>query len=304
MSLIDQFQWDASSHGWDDYGTEALLTGGVSFWTDAQAQMSDSSTYILAEQYTNFENYEYNYFHNSAPQEVWYTPYSFEQTLLQFNSGQDRWGYTGDYNAGGAADPSSVDDNLQLPPCVKNYLQQQFPEINLDNVHIHNGSMVTRVASLFATVGEEGIGGMTVGNDIYLPPGATDGDFDPNTNKGVSSLAHEITHVRQYQQAGGVVNFLTQYFTAYANNVKTQMGDTTQKIEDALNTLNDGSFDTYAMKTIAIKQLVDAINEVKNRVDLKKAYQDIPYEQEARQMENAIFADLNDRFPNGFHCTN
>jgi hypothetical protein len=57
---------------------------------------------------------------------------------------------------------------------------------------------------------------ITIGNDVYF-----DGGYDPYSINGISRIAHELAHARQWQRGGA--GFLENYFGSYFRNRRRGM---------------------------------------------------------------------------------
>jgi len=99
-------------------------------------------------------------------------------------------------------DPSGL---FPLSQCAKDKLAPFFPGLNLDNVDIQYGipGYVPGSPS-----------GYTLGNTIYLDPSA----HDEGSARGLGLIGHELVHVQQYQDAGGVPGMGAQYISDYLGN--------------------------------------------------------------------------------------
>jgi RHS repeat-associated protein len=74
-----------------------------------------------------------------------------------------------------------------IPDCVKRILSPYFPGLNLDDVDLHKNVPLW-----------PGVNGGTWGSDVFLGIG----DYDPNSIQGIGLIAHEVTHVQQFQTFG------------------------------------------------------------------------------------------------------
>jgi RHS repeat-associated protein len=74
-----------------------------------------------------------------------------------------------------------------IPDCIKKILSPYFPGLNLDTVDLHKNVPLW-----------PGVRGGTLGNDVFIAIG----EYDPNTIQGIGLIAHEVTHVQQFQTFG------------------------------------------------------------------------------------------------------
>jgi RHS repeat-associated protein len=85
----------------------------------------------------------------------------------------------------------------KLPPCATNFLGQyrELHNVDIDKVNMYPGSLPSADIT--------GILAMTIGNNIFFAPGKYNLTYD-----GIALIAHELYHVKQYNDVGGVGNFL------------------------------------------------------------------------------------------------
>jgi hypothetical protein len=88
--------------------------------------------------------------------------------------------------------------------------------IDLSNVRIVDGSGNNPAAAAAFRNGNPAI---TIGNTVYVKPGTYSADFS-KTAKGVELLAHEFTHVDQYQDLG-----FGSFGAKYARDLASVGGD-------------------------------------------------------------------------------
>jgi RHS repeat-associated protein len=116
---------------------------------------------------------------------------------------RDPIGFTGgDTNLYGYtfADPVNFIDPSGLDPltrCQKLRLKKYFPVISLDEVAVHPDSTTT----------PKGFDAITLNHDIHFAPGAYD---TIDTADSLELLAHELTHVQQFETEGAGI-FLIKY---------------------------------------------------------------------------------------------
>ncbi len=184
---------------------------------------------------------------------------------------------------GGGGDPGGGGESQQkgekLPDCAKRYFKQHFPDLNLDNIVVHPDG-IPAIVQLFNTV-PGGVGGFTFGNDIYFPRGA----YDPSTADGFASLGHEVAHVDQFRRLG-TAGFAAQYINGYVENIRKQLPQVPPPPSPPMQ------FDIFG--DVAIRYFNDLrkwFNDVRDTnpsVDLGKAYENIPLEQEAQSFEKKL----------------
>ena len=100
----------------------------------------------------------------------------------------------------------------ETPECLRVWLEQVFPGIDLDRVHFHEGfppAIKPANPEAIALPGIHDAGSI----HVYFRPGL----FDPCTCDGLTLIGHEMTHVRQYMDhangygAGFVRGFMLVY---------------------------------------------------------------------------------------------
>ena len=74
-----------------------------------------------------------------------------------------------------------------VPDCVKKLLSPYFPRLNWDLVEVHNTVPLG-----------PGTHGFTWNSDVFITPS----EYNPQTTVGISLIAHELTHVQQFQGRG------------------------------------------------------------------------------------------------------
>lgn len=117
----------------------------------------------------------------------------------------------GDIGGGDIGGGGGGDNTQKIPDCAKEFFASLFPELNLNDVVIHDG---LPEATKLNTIG--GVGAITIGNHIYFPKGVFNLNYLKN-NKGFAILGHELVHVRQYN-ALGVGGFVKRYVAEYVFN--------------------------------------------------------------------------------------
>ncbi len=130
-----------------------------------------------------------------------------------------------------------------LSDCLKRNLAQFF-KFDLNDVSIHHyipaGPRWWRDPD-----------GYTMGYDVYFRKGK----YDPSDlNKGLRLIVHELVHVEQFQQAGGMLAFARQYKALYDANRKKGMND-----EDAYRNI---PFEGAAEKRAG--EIINAISGMNN----------------------------------------
>jgi len=111
---------------------------------------------------------------------------------------------------------SSFDPNAlppTLPPCCLKVLARPgwYDAALLRAVRIQPANLFVRAISSPRVAGTE-IAATTIGHTIYF----RDPDyFDPHSPAGLALLAHEIRHIEQYREQGGVVRFSINYVLEY-----------------------------------------------------------------------------------------
>ncbi|MGB8329016.1 MAG: RHS repeat-associated core domain-containing protein [Polyangiales bacterium] len=99
-------------------------------------------------------------------------------------------------------DPSGL---FPLSQCAKDKLAPFFPGLSLGDVDIQYGIP-------WYVPGDPA--GFTLGNTIYLDPNA----HDESSARGLGLIGHELVHVQQYQDAGGIAGMGVQYIGDYLEN--------------------------------------------------------------------------------------
>jgi hypothetical protein len=91
-----------------------------------------------------------------------------------------------------------------VPDCMKKILAPYFPRLDWNKVNLHKDVLLG-----------PNVHGRTWDRDIYIAPG----DYNPNSIRGISLLAHELTHAQQFQDMGTdgvlewyVLSYLTNYY--------------------------------------------------------------------------------------------
>lgn len=100
---------------------------------------------------------------------------------------------------------------------IETFLRDHFQNenFNLPPIVVHSGrcaDWMTRTFNLLA---------ITFGRRIFVAPGQIERDPDGRLTVPAPLLAHEATHVFQYQQAG-LLRFLVSYSREYAKGLKVQ----------------------------------------------------------------------------------
>jgi len=103
------------------------------------------------------------------------------------------------YTFGDPVNLIDPDGMRPLTQCVQQSLSKFFPDIDLSKVDVRENTKWLSRRFL----------AMTVGNTIYFRGAAP--DTGTVTLGGMGTIAHELTHVEQYQDEGGVFWFLDRY---------------------------------------------------------------------------------------------
>lgn len=102
---------------------------------------------------------------------------------------------------------------LTLPACCIKVLGRPgwYDPALLTSVRLRPATLFVRTISSPRVAGTE-VTATTIGSTIYFrePKG-----FDPHSPAGLALLAHELRHVEQYQERGGVVRFSIDYVLEY-----------------------------------------------------------------------------------------
>ncbi|MFQ5342893.1 MAG: DUF4157 domain-containing protein [Anaerolineae bacterium] len=111
---------------------------------------------------------------------------------------------------------SSFDPNAlppTLPECCLKVLARPgwYDAALLRAVRIQPANLFVRAISSPRVAGME-IAATTIGHTIYFRDPAY---FDPHSPDGLALLAHEIRHIEQYREQGGVVRFSINYLLEY-----------------------------------------------------------------------------------------
>lgn len=173
---------------------------------------------------------------------------------------------------------------VKIPECVQELLRPFFAGLNLQNVNIHTDGLPFVVEKLNTL--QNGVGAFTFGDDVYFPAG----HYDPQTNWGIATIAHETYHVWQFNRLGKA-GFVKQYIESYVGNVEKQINDGSSqfpKVPDSI--LNPTTTDITGWKAVEFIRWVIKFKEwaQKNaaKVDLDKAYREISLEVEAYKFGN------------------
>jgi len=94
----------------------------------------------------------------------------------------------------------------RISPETKKLLSPFFPTINLDKIRLYSGGL--RLGHLILLLNRATA--ITFGKKIFFARGM----LDESTPTGITLIAHELTHVRQYQETG-YLRFLYRYLRDY-----------------------------------------------------------------------------------------
>ncbi len=97
----------------------------------------------------------------------------------------------------------------RISPETKNILAPFFPTLNLDHIRLYSGGL--RLGYLILLLNRAKA--ITFGKKIFFVRGVLD-DSIPLRQNGMILIAHELTHVRQYQEMG-FLKFLYRYLRDY-----------------------------------------------------------------------------------------
>lgn len=104
---------------------------------------------------------------------------------------------------------SDAERGRHLSPCVVDLLAKFFDRGLLNAIRMDQDSLIVPPT----------MGGITIGDDIHFKKDV----YDPSTLRGISLLAHEITHSEQYR-AVGTGTFLQTYTVSSALILSTPLG--------------------------------------------------------------------------------
>ncbi|MBS1252609.1 MAG: hypothetical protein MAG451_01650 [Anaerolineales bacterium] len=112
-----------------------------------------------------------------------------------------------------ASEPASDTLPATLPECCINVLGRPgwYDRELLREVQIKPANTFVKLISSERVAGTD-ITATTIGDTIYFrkPEG-----FDPHSPAGLALLAHEIRHVEQYREQGGIIGFALNYVREY-----------------------------------------------------------------------------------------
>jgi hypothetical protein len=97
----------------------------------------------------------------------------------------------------------------RIPSEIKNILAPFFPTLNLDRIRLYTGGL--RIGYILLLINRATA--ITFGKRIYFARGMLD-DLVHSGLAGIALIAHELTHVRQYQEIG-FLKFLNLYLRDY-----------------------------------------------------------------------------------------
>ena len=97
----------------------------------------------------------------------------------------------------------------RIPSEIKSILAPFFPTLNLDKIRLYAGGL--RIGHLILLINRATA--ITFSKRIYFARGILD-DLVNSGLTGITLIAHELTHVRQYQEMG-FLRFLYRYLRDY-----------------------------------------------------------------------------------------
>jgi hypothetical protein len=172
---------------------------------------------------------------------------------------------------------------VKIPVCVQELLLPYFGDLKLNEVNIHTDGLPYLVEKLNTL--QNGVGAFTFGSDIYFPAG----HYDPQTNIGIGTIAHEVYHVWQFSRLGKA-GFVKQYIESYVGNIEKQLDDKNLPFPKIPDSLLNPTTDIVGWKAVEFIQWIMKFKEWTkknvNKVDLDKAYRDISLEVEAYKFGN------------------
>ncbi len=146
---------------------------------------------------------------------IWWRRRQSQQTEIEHPGKRERATFISYEPAtrGITREPASDTLPSTLPECCIHVLGRPswYSRELLRSVRVKSANAFVRLISSPQVAGTE-ITATTIGDTIYFrrPEG-----FDPHSPSGLALLAHEIRHVEQYREHGGVVGFAIDYVRQY-----------------------------------------------------------------------------------------
>ena len=182
--------------------------------------------------------------------------------------------------------------------CARVFLEKVFKDTGIDvsKIRIHTDGIPAAVEMLNTV--KNGVLAVTVGYDIYFAKGK----YDPLSNVGISKIAHEVDHVKQYSDLG-YTGFAREYIRSYTENLKSYVNARDLKnLRESFDELTSPTVEIAGTKVAAAARFSSAVTSLQKSVNpdrLNQAYENVTLEKEAYEVEGGVYDYLQTNFPDG-----